>query len=143
MLHRETIMRKLVVRGAFVTAFVLSGITGWTLFGAATTPAAAALDNCKDCIFGMTGAGVKLNTRGVKKAERLGLGHYQVTFKKTIEGCAILANAVNLPGEGPIDAYISAELTNDPKVVDFTAFTAEPDGHQAVDVTFSGALICI
>lgn len=132
-----------VLRGFFVAGGVASALAGWLVFGAATTPAAAALDNCKDCIFGATGAGIKLNTRGVKKVERLDVGRYSVTFKKTIEGCAILANAAVLPNESPIDAYITAELTNDPKVVVFTAFTAEPDGHQAVDVTFSGALICI
>lgn len=132
-----------LLHGTFVATGVATALAGWAVFGGATTPASAALDNCKNCIFGMTGAGVKLHTRGVKKVERLGVGDYRVTFKKTIEGCAIVATAASLPNEMTIDAYISAELTNDPTVVFFTAFTATPNGHEAVDATFSGALICI
>jgi hypothetical protein len=137
-------MRNLVVRGAVVAAFALSAIAGSALLGGGTTPASAAdLDNCKDCLFGVTSGGVKLKSRGVKKVERLNVGEYRVTFKKTVEGCALLATVVNLPNEPMLDAYISATLTSDPKVVYYNAYTADPNGHETVDVTFTGALICL
>ncbi len=137
-------MRTLVARGAFVAALALSAVTGWTLLGGATTPAAAAdIDNCKGCLFGVTSGGVKLKSRGVKKVERLNVGEYRVTFKKTVEGCALLATAVNLPNEQIVDAYIAATLTSDPAVVYYNAYTAGPNVGKAIDVTFTGALICL
>lgn len=135
-------MRNLL-SGTFVATGLASAILGWAAFAAATPAAAAKLNNCKDCLFGVTANGQKLGSRGVKSVERFGLGQYKVTFKKTVEGCALLATVVNLPNEGVTDAYISAVLTDDPEVVIYLVHTAGPDGREPVDATFTGALICL
>lgn len=125
-----------------VVVAAIAALSGIAIAGVAL---AEKPNNCDGCLVGVALDGTLLGSRGVVSSRRVRTGVYEVTFRRTIAGCAITANQVlfdNLPM--PPEAYVSVGVvSSNPKVLRFTVIWPNNGGLGFIDSSFNASLVCL